>query len=108
MTSFFRPALALDATFARAHAGLSFTHFQNVFLELTPDRERQIDLAFETANQSLGADDRDPAAHWAMGRALWLRGEQQESLAELARSVQLSPNFARGHYRWAIRRRRST
>jgi DNA-binding SARP family transcriptional activator/Tfp pilus assembly protein PilF len=95
---FFRAALALDPTFARAYAGLSFTHFQNAFLELTPDRECQIDLAFETANQSLGADDRDPAAHWAMGRALWLRGAQQDSLAELERSVQLSPNFALGHY----------
>jgi TolB-like protein/Tfp pilus assembly protein PilF len=95
---FFRASLALDPTFARAYAGLSFTHFQNAFLELTPDRECQIDLAFETANKSLGADDRDPAAHWAMGRALWLRGAQQDSLAELERSVQLSPNFALGHY----------
>jgi tetratricopeptide (TPR) repeat protein len=67
-------------------------------LDLTPDRERQIDLAFETAGQSLGADDQDPAAHWAMGRALWLRGAQGESVAELERGVELSPNFALGHY----------
>ena len=95
---FFRGALELDPTFARAHAGLSFTHFQNAFLDLTRDRERQIELAFETAGQSLGADDRDPAAHWAMGRALWLRGAQSESCAELERSIELSPNFALGHY----------
>jgi DNA-binding SARP family transcriptional activator len=94
----FRAALALDPNFARAHAGLSFTHFQNVFLGLTPDREQQARLALETASQSLAADDRDPAAHWALGRALWLRGEQDESIAELARSVELSPNFALGHY----------
>jgi DNA-binding SARP family transcriptional activator/Tfp pilus assembly protein PilF len=95
---FFRSALKLDPTFARAYAGLSFTHFQNAFLDLTRDRERQIDLAFESAGQSLSADDRDPAAHWAMGRALWLRGAQDESLAELQRSIELSPNFALGHY----------
>jgi tetratricopeptide (TPR) repeat protein len=77
---------------------LSFTHFQNAFLDLTPDHERQITLAFESAGQSLGADDRDPAAHWAMGRALWLRGAQSESCAELERSIELSPNFALGHY----------
>jgi TolB-like protein len=46
---FFRDALKLDPTFARAYAGLSFTHFQNVFLELTPDRDRQMQLASETA-----------------------------------------------------------
>jgi DNA-binding SARP family transcriptional activator len=95
---FFATALALDPTFARAYAGLSFTHFQNVFLDLTRDRERQIELALETANRSLGADDRDPAAHWAMGRALWLNGAEGESLVELRRSIDLSPNFALGHY----------
>ena len=35
-------------------------------------RAPEVDRAFATAGQSLMADDRDPAAHWAMGRALWL------------------------------------
>ena len=95
---FFRTSLELDSTFARAYAGLSFTHFQNAFLGLTADRERQIEQAFATATQSVSTDDRDPAAHWAMGRALWLRGAQDESLAELRHSIDLSPNFALGHY----------
>jgi DNA-binding SARP family transcriptional activator/TolB-like protein len=95
---FFRASLELDATFARAHSGLSFTHFQNAFLDLTADREQQIEQAFASAARSVGADDRDPAAHWAMGRALWLRGAHGESLAELTRSIDLSPNFALGHY----------
>lgn len=95
---FFRAALQLDPGFARAYAGLSFTHFQNVFLELTTDRDQQIALALSTAGQSLAADDRDPAAHWAMGRALWLDQDQTGSIAELERSVELSPNFALGHY----------
>jgi DNA-binding SARP family transcriptional activator len=95
---FFRAAVALDPTFSRAHAGLSFTHFQNAFLDLVPDRTGQISLAFDEAQRSLASDDQDPAAHWAMGRALWLRGENAESIGELERSVELSPNFALGHY----------
>jgi DNA-binding SARP family transcriptional activator len=95
---YFRDALALDPLFARAYAGLSFTHFQNAFLSLTPDQSRQIELALETATQSVGADDRDPAAHWAMGRALWLNRRESESFGELQRSLDLSPNFALGHY----------
>jgi len=33
-----------------------------------------------------------------MGRALWLHGSQGESLVELERSIELSPNFALGYY----------
>ncbi len=94
----FRRAIELDPTFSRAHAGLSFTHFQNVFLDLTPDRDHQLALALTAARTSVGADDRDPAAHWALGRALWLRGDHDDSLGELERSVELSPNFALGLY----------
>ena len=98
---FFEVALRLDPSFSRAWAGLSFTHFQDAFQGWSPrapGRER----AFETAAQGLMADDHDPAAHWAMGRALWLRGEHAPSVLELERAVDLSPNFALGHYTLAF------
>ncbi|WP_207481918.1 tetratricopeptide repeat protein [Arenibaculum pallidiluteum] len=98
---FFGLAVRLDRTFARAHAGLSFTHFQSAFLDWG-ERDREIDRAFAAAGQSMMADDRDPAAHWAMGRALWLRGRQDQSVAELETAVELSPNFALGHYTLAF------
>jgi Tfp pilus assembly protein PilF len=98
---FFEMAVRLDPTFARAHAGLSFTHFQNAFQGWTK-REQEADRAFEAAGQSLMVDDRDPAAHWAMGRALWLRGSQDQSVIELERAIDLSPNFALGHYALAF------
>jgi TolB-like protein len=94
---FFKTAVRLDPTFARAYAGLSFTHWQNVFQGWTA-REPAIGLAFETAGQGLMADERDPAAHWAMGRALWLRGDHDQAVSELESAVDLSPNFALGHY----------
>jgi tetratricopeptide (TPR) repeat protein len=47
-------------------------------------------------------DDRDPAAHWAMGRALWLRGRHEQSVIELEQAIDLSPNFALGHYTLAF------
>jgi TolB-like protein/tetratricopeptide (TPR) repeat protein len=94
---FFQTAIRLDPTFARAYAGLSFTHWQNAF-QGWHGRERETELAYEAAGQSLMADDRDPAAHWAMGRALWLRGQHDQAVAELEHTVDLSPNFALGHY----------
>jgi DNA-binding SARP family transcriptional activator len=98
---FFETAVRLDPTFARAYAGLSFTHFQNAF-QGWAERASEIDRAFATAGQSLMVDDRDPAAHWAMGRAHWLRGSQDQSVVELEEAIDLSPNFALGHYTLAF------
>jgi DNA-binding SARP family transcriptional activator len=98
---FFQMAIRLDPTFSRAYAGLSFTHFQDAF-QGWAKREPEIDRAFEAAGLGLMADDRDPAAHWAMGRALWLRGRHDQSVTELERAVDLSPNFALAHYNLAF------
>jgi DNA-binding SARP family transcriptional activator len=98
---FFETAVRLDPTFSRAYAGLSFTHFQNAF-QGWAKRGPEVDRAFEAAGQSLMADDRDPAAHWAMGRAQWLRGNYDQSVVELQQSVDLSPNFALAHYNLAF------
>jgi DNA-binding SARP family transcriptional activator/TolB-like protein/Flp pilus assembly protein TadD len=98
---FFETAVRLDPTFARAYAGLSFTHFQNAFQGWAA-RGPEIDRAFEAAGQSLMADERDPAAHWAMGRSIWLLGRHEQSVVELERAIDLSPNFALGHYTLAF------
>ena len=98
---FFEAAIRLDPTFSRAYAGLSFTHFQNAF-QGWAKRRPEVERAYEAAGQSLMADDRDPAAHWAMGRAQWLRGNHEQSVVELEQSVDLSPNFALAHYNLAF------
>jgi len=97
-SNFFRTAVELDPTFSRAYASLSFTHFQNAFLHRLADRANETEHAYEMAGQALIVDDKDPAAHWAMGRALWLGGSHDDAVVELERAVELSPNFALGHY----------
>ncbi len=98
---FFEMAVRLDPTFARAHAGLSFTHWQSAF-QHWGDRKHHANHALETAGRGLIVDEHDPAAHWAMGRALWLKGSHDQALVELQQSVSLSPNFALGHYTLAF------
>lgn len=98
---FFEMAVRLDPSFSRAYAGLSFTHFQNAFQGWAP-REPEINRAYEAASQSLIVDERNPAAHWAMGRALWLRGHHDQSVVELGQAVELSPSFALAHYTLAF------
>ncbi len=98
----FELAVRLDPGFSRAFAGLSFTHWQDAFQHWNAERATAVGRAFDAASRSLHADERDPAAHWAMGRALWLRGQQPQSLVELNAAVDLSPSFALGHYTLAF------
>lgn len=98
---FFDRAVTLDPTFSRAHAGLSFTHWQNAFQNWS-DPVAETERAYAAAAQSLLADEQDPAAHWAMGRALWLRKQHEQAVLALRESVDLSPNFALGHYSLAF------
>ena len=99
--SFFERAATLDPTFARAHAGLSFTHWQDAF-QHWGDRKQAVASALENAGRALLADEFDPTAHWAMGRAQWLFGRHDAAVDDLKQSVRLSPNFALGHYALAF------
>jgi tetratricopeptide (TPR) repeat protein len=99
---FFNRAIALDPTFSRSYAGLSFTHFHNAFHLNVRESEREIALAFETAAQALMADPSDPAAHCAVGRAQWLAHAHDGAVGDLNQSIRLSPNYAFAHYSLAF------
>ena len=99
---FFQNALRLDPLCARAHAGLSFTHFQDAFLHRTGDRQAEADRAYRFAEQSVSLDERDPTTHLALGRALWLLERPDDAVGELGLAVDLNPNFALGHYSMAF------
>jgi len=94
---FFELSVRLDPTFSSAYAGLSFTYFQDAF-QGWAERKPAVQLAYETAGKAIMVDDRDPTAHLAIGRALWLLGSFDDSVTELERSIELSPSFALGHY----------
>jgi TolB-like protein len=94
----FQRALALDATFARAHAGLSFVHFQSAFMHYTDDIASAIDQARGCAARGLEFDPLDPFVNFTMGRTYWLEGDLDASLSWLERATDLSPSFAQGIY----------
>ena len=96
-----RPRCSSTRRFRAPMRAFRSRYFQSAF-QGWAERASAVDRAFETAGQSLMADDRDPAAHWAMGRALWLRSRHEQCVAELEQAVELSPNFALGHYTLAF------
>jgi len=94
----FRRAVELEPGFARAHAGLSFVHFQNAFLRHIPDRAGEIDKARARAERGLELDPLDPFVNLNLGRSFWLRQDLDAAMPWLERATELSPNYAQGLY----------
>ena len=97
-TALLKRAIALEPGFARAYAGLSFTHFQDAFLNYASDVPEATRLAQHYAEQSLEQDPLDPFGNFTMGRTFILRGDLEGSLPWLDRANALNPNYAQGKY----------
>lgn len=97
-TEHFRRAIKLEPVFARAYAGLSFTHFQNAFLRYTQDIEEETRLARHFAELCLERDPVDPFGHLTRGRAFILKGDLEGSLPWIERATILNPNYAQARY----------
>jgi len=94
----FQRAITLDPRFARAHAGLSFVHFQTAFMRYTDDVSGEMQLARRFAERGLEFDSLDPFVNFTMGRTFWLEGDLDSSLSWLERATSISPNYAQGVY----------
>ncbi|MFC4293459.1 winged helix-turn-helix domain-containing tetratricopeptide repeat protein [Novosphingobium tardum] len=98
----FEQAAARDPSFARAHAGLSFTHFQNAFMRYVPNAENEKLAARRHADRAVELDAADPFANLVLGRAHWLTGKIWQSLPWIDRALTLNPNYAQASYAHAL------
>ncbi|MGF7149369.1 TolB-like protein [Sphingomonas zeicaulis] len=94
----FDRALGFDPDFSRALSGLSFTCFQDCFLQYSDDGPAKADRARALAERALHSDPLDPFAHLNLGRALWLDGAMTDSIERLGACIALSPNYAQAIY----------
>jgi TolB-like protein len=94
----FQRAAVLEPTFARAHAGLSFVHFQAAFMQYAPDLAGVVSQARRSAERALELDPLDPFVNFTMGRTYWLEGNLETSLGWLERATDISPHYAQGMY----------
>jgi len=94
----FGQALARAPDFTRAHAGMSFTRFQNAFLGYQPDTDSEIAGARASAEAAMACDPLDPFANLVMGRTHWIEKDLGGSFHWLDRAVSLNPNYAQAVY----------
>jgi TolB-like protein len=97
-TALFHRAVSLDPLFARAHAGLSFIHFQTAFMHYTDDIAGHILQARRCSERGIELDPLDPFINFTMGRTYWLEGDLETSLGWLERATAISPHYAQGIY----------
>ncbi|MEM9532866.1 MAG: winged helix-turn-helix domain-containing protein [Pseudomonadota bacterium] len=95
-------SIRLAPDFCRAYAALSFTHSQDAFMGYTSSAKDSLAKALKLGNRSVELDDRDPYAHFTLGRVHWFSGRIGESRPFMQSALDLCPSFAQGYYARAL------
>lgn len=94
----FRRSIDLEPNTPRPYAGLSFIHFERVFLGFEGKRSAEIQRARDYALESLSIDPLDPMGHWALARAQLIDSDLDASRKSLESAVELNPSYAIAQY----------
>jgi adenylate cyclase len=94
----FEAACNLDPAFASSYADLAWVHTVEITLGLTADADASLKNAMGAAERAVALDDRDPAAHFALGRVHMLKHAYAGAIAEMEAALGLNPSFDRAYY----------
>ncbi|MBB3966519.1 adenylate/guanylate cyclase domain-containing protein [Rhizobium metallidurans] len=94
----FEQAISIDPSFAQAQARLAYVHIQLGWYGSLEERSGRICEAIELAERAITLDEKEPAAHLALGRALALDGATQAGIAHLRHAAKLDHSFAQAHF----------
>lgn len=93
----FRRAIALDAAFARAYAGLALTYTADYRNQWTGDGVAALDRAFELARTAHQIDPDIPETYWVLAFVHMERRQHEQALQYLETAVRLYASFADGY-----------
>ena len=93
----FRRAIALDAAFARAYAGLALTYAADYRNQWTGDGAAALDRAFELARTAHQINPDIPETYWVLAYIHVQRRQHEQALQYLETAVRLYPSFADGY-----------
>lgn len=93
----FSAAIAIEPSFARAHAGLSHIHWWQMVQQASEASDETRLAMFDSATRAIEADPSDPFANLVAGRTAWLRGDRNGAEDWLKRSVSFAPSYAMAH-----------
>jgi adenylate cyclase len=94
----FRKAIELDPNFSRALSALAHARYWDTLFGYSASPEEALNEALELARKAISLDDKEPFAHFALGRVQTLKGDLETAIAELEESIELNPSFAHAYY----------
>jgi adenylate cyclase len=93
----FQQSIKIDPNFALAHAALAHACYWDALFGFTPDVGTKLAEGLEHARRAVSLDDKEPFAHFALGRIQTLSGELDVAIAELEQAIELNSNFAHAY-----------
>jgi len=90
----FRRAIAVDAGFARAYAGLALTYAAEYRNQWVDDGAAALGRAFELARTAQQMDPDIPETHWALAFVRVHRHQHAQALLDLEAALRLNPSYA--------------
>ncbi len=93
----FRRAIALDAAFARAYAGLALTYAADYRNQWTADGPAALDRALEMAQTAHQINPDIRETYWVLAFVHMERRQHEQALQYLRTAVRLYPSFADGY-----------
>jgi adenylate cyclase len=99
-------AIAIEPTYAKAPAILSWAVWWAYYNYWLPDGEEGIALAQSHAEHALALDPSEPWARMMSGLCVSAEGQHERALPELEAALRVNPSFALAHtiYGWALAR----
>jgi adenylate cyclase len=99
-------AIALEPSYARAHAVLGWATWWAAHCYWWPDRRAGFAEATRHAEHAVALDPAEPWARMTLGLSLSTAQQHDRALAELGAALEINPNFALGHTAlgWALLR----
>jgi adenylate cyclase len=99
-------SIALDPSYARAYAMLSYTHVVAWFQPLDQDclTPTALERAHRLAWKAVRLDPNLPIAHAHLGLVLTFHGQHEQSIAVFEKAVALNPNFTDWRFGMALQR----
>ena len=96
--SLFKESSRKSINFAPAKSALTHALYFSYMHGYAENRVHALGEAFESGRQAVAFDGRDPDAHFALGRILYLKRDLKSSISQFQVAINYNPSFAHAHF----------